>query len=355
MFRSNVIVVRRYAFTLVELLVVIAIIGILVALLLPAVQAAREAARRAQCTNNLKQHGLALLNYESTKKKFPAGRHGCAAIGNYAGCTSDPLKEDGASFFVELLPFLEESALFDKVHFDRGGIFNDNPPVAAAWIADPERMQAASTPLQSMKCPSSSTTAINAAGAFDTTGWNAGEAAGAFGSYAGCTGDINIGGVNLNNHPELTKLSLPPKFVNEYENTGLFIFKRGKMLKKITDGTSKTFAVGEVKGEDTDSGWNVWSYTLRDITGERNTANPVNTPPGTPNVKGNPLIDCQYATGSPPNLSPCWNAAFGSNHPGGALFVCVDGHVVFIDDAIASSTYQALSTIATNDTIDASL
>src|SRR5262245_8710568 len=286
MIRSNVTTTKRYAFTLVELLVVIAIIGILVALLLPAVQAAREAARRAQCTNNLHQHGLALLNFESAKKKFPAGRHGCALASHYTGCSSDPLKEDGASFFVELLPYLEEQALFDKFHFERGGVYNDNPSVYTAWKADPDRIQAVATPLQAMKCPSSGATAINAIGAFDTTGWDIGEASGAFGSYAGCTGDINIGGVKLNNHPELVKLGLPAKWVNEYENTGMFIFKRGRTVKKITDGSSKTFAVGEVKGEDTNDGWNVWSYTLRDITGERNTANPVNTPPGMPNAKG---------------------------------------------------------------------
>ena len=71
---------RNNAFTLVELLVVIAIIGILVALLLPAVQAAREAARRAQCVNQVRQLGIAFLNYEDTAKAFPAGRQGCRAI-----------------------------------------------------------------------------------------------------------------------------------------------------------------------------------------------------------------------------------------------------------------------------------
>src|SRR6185436_3076641 len=111
---------HRDGFTLVELLVVIAIIGILVALLLPAVQAAREAARRSQCANNFKQVGLASLNYESTKKIFPMGIemwrtiHPCAWI-------SDPRNDSGTYYGFGwgtfILPYIEQTALYDSFDF----------------------------------------------------------------------------------------------------------------------------------------------------------------------------------------------------------------------------------------------
>src|SRR3989304_5170621 len=107
---------RRLAFTLVELLVVIAIIGVLVALLLPAVQAAREAARRMQCGNNLKQIGLSLHNYHDVFKSFPGTYCGVpdAVNGAWSGETFR------GSVKVRLLPFIEQSSMFDAIDFRRG-------------------------------------------------------------------------------------------------------------------------------------------------------------------------------------------------------------------------------------------
>ena len=105
----------RKAFTLVELLVVIAIIGILIALLLPAVQAAREAARRMQCANNLKQIGLALHNYEGTHKVFPYG----ARPGPYLSSSRSPVRT-GVNWKTSILPFLEQNIVADDLNFDQG-------------------------------------------------------------------------------------------------------------------------------------------------------------------------------------------------------------------------------------------
>lgn len=110
---------RRQAFTLVELLVVIAIIGVLVALLLPAVQAAREAARRSQCSNNLKQLGLGLHNFESTYQKLPGGGF---------SLTSD------LSTLVQLLPFIEQQAIFDRFDLTVHNYQGVNPTAAAVQI-----------------------------------------------------------------------------------------------------------------------------------------------------------------------------------------------------------------------------
>lgn len=133
-------------FTLVELLVVIAIIGILVALLLPAIQAAREAARRSQCQNNMKNLGLAVLNYEQSKKKFPIAvqTEEKDAPGNIAAQTK--AAQDGqrlyANWAIQILPYIEEQPLFDSFVFkDKTGrlisLTANNIPAAALPAGKP--------------------------------------------------------------------------------------------------------------------------------------------------------------------------------------------------------------------------
>ena len=120
---------KRCGFTLVELLVVIAIIGILIGMLLPAVQIVRESARRTSCQNNFRQIGLAISNYESTLESLPPGRVGCDDLGESMsvpecppGLTSE--EKNGASGFVVLLPFLELGNLEEQLALDDGGLWN---------------------------------------------------------------------------------------------------------------------------------------------------------------------------------------------------------------------------------------
>ncbi|MEM6330751.1 MAG: DUF1559 domain-containing protein [Planctomycetota bacterium] len=107
---------QKRGFTLVELLVVIAIIGVLIALLLPAVQAAREAGRRMQCSNHVKQLGLAMHNYEGARRRLPAGFLSNAAAGSVDAATGDAAP--GWGWAAQLLPYMEEAAIADQIDFD---------------------------------------------------------------------------------------------------------------------------------------------------------------------------------------------------------------------------------------------
>jgi prepilin-type N-terminal cleavage/methylation domain-containing protein len=327
-------------FTLVELLVVIAIIGVLVAMLLPAVQAAREAARRNQCVNNQKQLCLAINNYESAKKKYPPGRLGCNVNPPSASSTS-PCKpyctqknsypeQQATSGFILLLPYLENEDLTDLSSYDRPsgsgnvwGIWNESKDTAL-WTAwqDASRLKVVQSRPSVMVCPSNPARPTMDDPGFYTASPNPKPATG---SYALCAGDLG-----------------PRMFVSNQSrlkcaNTGLFMDRAQKKRKEVTDGFSKTFATGEVLEGDTLSGANVWTYAWRTGSVMRNTENPLNTPVGVPGAS--PGSECTYAP-------ICWNGAFGSHHAGGALFGYIDGHVNFVNDNIAQSVYEGASTIA---------
>ncbi len=133
----------RRAFTLVELLVVIAIIGILIALLLPAVQAAREAARRMQCNNNLKQIGLAIQNFYTAKKHFPTTG---TDVGNYLVSFPTQDRFERASWLYQILPFMEETALTQVVP-------SSNPATFGLGVVN--------VPIPAYQCPSRSDRSVS--------------------------------------------------------------------------------------------------------------------------------------------------------------------------------------------------
>src|SRR4051794_40880813 len=158
---------NRFGFTLVELLVVIAIIGILVALLLPAIQAAREAARRMSCSNNLKQIGVAEQNYELAHKVFEPARPGPDATGanevvwvgfppGYRAQGKKGYERTGVSGFVLLLPFMEDQALYDQFDIDRGDGVWLSSYAGISWHT-PEKDKAIATRPTVMVCPSNLT------------------------------------------------------------------------------------------------------------------------------------------------------------------------------------------------------
>jgi prepilin-type N-terminal cleavage/methylation domain-containing protein len=319
----------RSAFTLVELLVVIAIIGILVALLLPAVQAAREAARRSSCSNNLAQLIIAVTNYEMAHGIYPPGTL------NPTGPIQNKPVGYHHSWLVQILPYIEETNAFRNVDFSVGVYHRKNRPVRRLSI-------------RLLQCPSASNT-------WRGPGFS-------FSSYAAVHHDVEAP-IDVDNH-------------------GVFFLNSTIRYEDISDGASHTLFLGEKIVDNQDLGW---------MSGTRATLRNTGVPPnatgflpggGGPNVysvqpgliddeslemesgvvadepegdsaEGAPaegdepegdLQQSDDAAGSDGQAKAALNAVggFGSFHPGGAMFAFGDGRISFLSSSINAQIYQQL-------------
>jgi prepilin-type N-terminal cleavage/methylation domain-containing protein/prepilin-type processing-associated H-X9-DG protein len=245
----------RRAFTLIELLVVIAIIAILIAMLLPAVQRVREAANMTQCRNNLHQIGLALHHYHDARKSFPMGSwNGVPFVG-----AGDTANVRGGTWLIEMLPYLEESPLYNNLFNDKVATFEgsgSNNPKNATWFAR-------RGPISVLLCPSS--TCPTTTEPWPSTGQappncNAGLVGLCVPSYVGISG----ADMGYYEGDALRFKTLKPEFVyntafGSVATDGVLVPCRTVSVKDITDGTSNTIAVGE------QSDWGELDGTRADI------------------------------------------------------------------------------------------
>lgn len=314
----------RGGFTLIELLVVITIIGILIGLLLPAVNQVRETGRRTECTSNLKNIALALVNYETSVRSFPTGRMGCDGITNAPWCkTRSPAIEDdknrfGTSGFVLILPQLDQLPLYQSIDFSQGFWPSSG---FSSWRSTNGKIVATVLPI--MRCPSDDSD--------ETTG--SGTNTNAIGSYA-----LNHGSNGPSHQIDSIKVKL--------QNTGMFMYTIPRYAAEMKDGASNIFFVGEVVEGHTPFSSNVWTNAGRHGNSLRTTDNPPNTPP----QKG--IVDDRYdVTWNGQTVPRKENGAFASRHPGGVNFGFGDGHTEFITENIDLVTYRALSTREGNEVI----
>jgi len=298
----------RRAFTLIELLVVIAIIAVLIALLLPAVQQAREAARRSQCKNSLKQIGLAIHNYHETFNTIPPGW--IDAAGSAGG--------NGNSLFgwtAFLLPQIDQSALYNKLNFLQAWSLDQTNPVNTLPV---------------FRCPSDTGSITTSAGGSVNVGRS---------NYPGVAGITLTSYTTVSNFPSGIGITATPVTVANYNGT--FGVNSKHNFRDFSDGLSNCILVGERRssGGPTANPNNPGLDTVWvGITSADNVA-PTATAPAQAAIIGD--------TVEPLNSVNASNVAtgFSSLHTGGAQFLLGDGSVRFISNNVAALTYQQLSTI----------
>ncbi len=288
---------RRRGFTLVELLVVIAIIGILIALLLPAVQAAREAARRMNCSNHMKQLALAVHNYHDTFRVFPPGGR------------SD---SNQLTWCVATLPYIEQKPLYDQFDFRVNGFGN--------------HLVHALNRIDTFLCPSSKQerniydTATN-----PSTGATEYPYTTHYYGVMGPKGTIpQFGSGTTSTTQYLVDTTSAPGF-GDFALQGLLGRDTKKAMRDVTDGTSNTFLFGEISWNNA----NCYRAWVRGCAGAASAP--------CKNVKYGINV-MKYLTS---DLTTFNDVSFGSQHPGGCHFAMADGSVMFVQESIDMDIYRA--------------
>ena len=304
---------RRRGFTVIELLVVVTVIGILVALLLPAVQQARETARQVQCRNHLKQLGLALHSYHSSRRSFPPGAIADREREEIAICTSgsghgavdvwaeasDGAGFHGTSWLVHLLPHIDEGPRYDRWDFATSVSGN---------------REAAEADIPTFYCPSRRSGVLNRDIMFG--GWEAGG-----NDYGGCLGACN-GFHNCGSHESwLTASGRRPLDLCR----GVFWVNRSTQIGRIEDGSSNTLLLGELQrldgGTDVTTSRDGWAV-------------------GSSSTLFSSCSDGCEGINAPHFEEP------GSAHPGGANFCLADGSVRFVSETINQTVFSQTGSIA---------
>ncbi len=321
MIRDRFAQATRRAFTLVELLVVIAIIGVLIGLLLPAVQAARESARRACCTNNMRQLGLALHSYHETFGSFPAGNYGHQSqVGVCPGMSN--ISKGWANWMISILPYIEQKPLYDAYDF-------------RAYNEDPENQTVRESLIASYICPSdlpATELVVPASGAAATWNLNLGYRPG---SYRGVSGRASDDGEHfLDSAFDLNQGSYERQWRGPLHLVGVLGFDTEK-LRNIRDGASQTLMVGESTTRTAESFRTLWAYSfsyysISTVTPQRRTFLA-------------DFAECQKTDGLGGTL-PC-SRGWGSFHSGGLNFTFCDGSVHFISTNVDLDALAGMATI----------
>ncbi|MDO4574643.1 MAG: DUF1559 domain-containing protein [Planctomycetia bacterium] len=330
-------------FTLVELLVVIAIIGMLVGLLLPAVQQAREAARRMQCQNNLKQLGLASHNYISANnEKFPPAAKLGPENGRFSGSpwSGQYPGSGGYGYFALMLPYIEQTAIYSQINWDRSATnYQNTVPF--------------NTPVSTFLCPSFGEPSIS----INSEGYKSG----ALCCYAGIYGALRSSTDNSQREswePTYTAFTSkgvsssdkdldglgPTNYLSAAEGeicfNGLMLFGQSPKIATARDGLSNTLYIGEIMWRPKSGSWVDYPYTMRSWIPGANSGDNY----GIYAAKG--VWDPINGQGVNFNISSSHfnKVPFSSDHPGGVCFVRGDGSVAFLNEGMSFRVYKAMAT-----------